>query len=102
MEQEELKEVQISAGAEYWYQNQFAIRGGYFYEDKTKGDRKYATFGIGVKLNVLTLNGSYLIASGSGVNRNPLANTFRFTLTFDFDKFEQLSSTTQDENKASE
>lgn len=99
---EELKEVQISAGAEYWYQNQFAIRGGYFYEDKTKGDRKYATFGIGVKLNVLTLNGSYLIASGSGVNRNPLANTFRFTLTFDFDKFEQLSSTTQDENKASE
>jgi hypothetical protein len=86
---EELREVQISAGTEYWYQNQFAIRAGYFYEDRTKGDRKYATFGIGVKMNVLTINGSYLVASGSGVNRNPLANTFRFTLSFDFDKIEQ-------------
>ena len=95
---EELKEIQISAGTEYWYQNQFAIRAGYFYEDKTKGDRKYATFGIGVKMNVLTINGSYLVASGSGVNRNPLANTFRFTLTFDFDKIEQ----SQDEETKSE
>lgn len=86
---EEIRELQFSVGAEYWYQNQFAGRIGYFYEDKTKGDRKYLTLGVGVKMNVFTLNGSYLVASGSGVNRNPLANTFRFTLSFDFDKIEQ-------------
>ena len=86
---EELREFQISLGAEYWYQNQFAVRAGYFYEDKTKGDRKYMTVGIGVRLNVFTLNGAYLIPSGSGINRNPLSNTYRFSLLFDFDKFQK-------------
>jgi hypothetical protein len=86
---EELREFQVSVGAEYWYQNQFAVRGGYFYEHKTKGDRKYLTVGIGVKLNVFTLNGSYLVPSGTGINRNPLSNTFRFSLLFDFDKIER-------------
>jgi len=86
---EELREFQVSVGAEYWYQNQFAVRAGYFYEDKTKGDRKYLTAGIGVRLNIFTLNGSYLIPSGSGINRNPLSNTFRFSLLFDFDKIEK-------------
>jgi hypothetical protein len=86
---EELREFQISIGAEYWYQNQFALRAGYFYEDKTKGDRKYMTVGIGVRLNVFTLNGAYLIPSGSGINRNPLSNTYRFSLLFDFDKFQK-------------
>lgn len=89
---EEMRELQFSVGAEYWYQNQFAIRAGYFYEDKTKGDRKYLTVGIGVKLNVFTLNGSYLVPSGSGANRNPLSNTFRFTLAFDFDKVEKQNA----------
>lgn len=85
---EELREFQVSLGAEYWYRDQFAFRAGYFYEDKTKGDRKYLTVGLGVKMNVFTLNGSYLVPSGSGINRNPLSNTFRFTLSFDFDKIE--------------
>lgn len=86
---EELREFQISIGAEYWYQDQFAVRAGYFYEDKTKGDRKYLTLGLGVRMNVFTLNGSYLVPSGSGVSRNPLSNTFRFSLLFDFDKLEK-------------
>jgi hypothetical protein len=86
---EELKEIQISLGAEYWYQNQFAVRAGYFYENKLKGDRKYLTLGIGVRYKVFQLNGAYLVPSGSGITRNPLSNTFRFSLMFEFDKLEK-------------
>jgi hypothetical protein len=82
---EELKEFQVSLGAEYWYQNQFAVRAGYFYENKDKGDRQYFTAGLGVKYNVFNLNFAYLIPSGSGINRNPLSNTFRFSLLFEFE-----------------
>jgi len=86
---EELKEFQISAGAEYWYQQQFAVRAGYFWEHKLKGDRKYFTVGVGVRYNVFGLNFAYLIPSGSGINRNPLSNTFRFSLLFEFDKLDK-------------
>lgn len=79
----ELKEFQVSLGAEYTYNDQFSFRAGYFYEDKTKGNRKYFTTGIGLKYNVIGLNFSYLIPSGNGVTRNPLSNTLRFGLTFD-------------------
>ncbi len=79
----ELKEFQVSLGAEYTYNDQFSLRAGYFYEDKTKGNRKYFTAGVGVKYNVIGLNFSYLIPSGNGVTRNPLSNTLRFGLTFD-------------------
>jgi len=82
---EELKEFQISAGAEYWYKNQFALRAGYFWEDKTKGNRRYFTTGIGVKYNIFGLNFSYLLPSGSGVTQNPLSNTLRFSIIFDLD-----------------
>ena len=82
---EELKEWQISAGLEYWYQNQFALRAGYFYENKDKGDRKFLTCGLGVRYNIFNLNFAYLIPSGSGVTRNPLSNTLRFSLMFEFD-----------------
>ena len=81
---EEIKEFQVSAGAEYWYNNQFALRAGYFFEDKTKGNRRYFTTGVGIKYNVFGLNFSYLIPSGSGNNQNPLSNTLRFSLIFDF------------------
>jgi hypothetical protein len=83
---EELKEFQVSLGAEYSYNDQFFFRTGYFYEDKTKGNRKYFTVGLGVKYNVFGLNFSYLVPSGSGVNRNPLSNTLRFGLIFDLDE----------------
>lgn len=82
---EELKEFQISAGAEFWYQNQFALRAGYFFEDKTKGNRRYFTAGLGVKYNIFGLNFSYLLPSGSGVTQNPLSNTLRFSILFDLD-----------------
>ncbi|MFT4062429.1 MAG: type IX secretion system outer membrane channel protein PorV [Edaphocola sp.] len=76
----------VSLGGEYWYQDQFAVRAGYFYENKNNGDRQYFTCGLGVKYNVFGLNFSYLVPSGSGVARNPLSNTLRFSLLFDFDK----------------
>jgi len=83
---EEIKEFQVSLGAEYWYNNQFALRAGYFFEDKTKGNRRFFTTGVGIKYNVFNLNFSYLIPSGgTGSNQNPLSNTLRFSLVFDFD-----------------
>lgn len=83
---EELKEVTASLGAEYWYKEQFAFRAGYFYESPEKGNRRYATVGAGLKYNVIGLNVAYIFASGSGVGRNPLSNTVRFSLVFDMDK----------------
>jgi hypothetical protein len=80
---EELQEITLSIGAEYWYNKQFAIRAGYFYENENKGNRKYFTAGAGLKMNVFALDFSYLIAQ----QNNPLANTLRFTLSFDFDEF---------------
>jgi len=77
---EELKEFQVSIGSEYWYNNQFAIRAGYFYESPSKGNRKFFTVGAGVKYNIFTLNFSYLVLSGNDFNRSPLANTLRFGL----------------------
>ncbi|HLN74393.1 MAG TPA: PorV/PorQ family protein, partial [Prolixibacteraceae bacterium] len=81
---EELKEVTLSLGAEYWYNKQFALRAGYFYEDASKGNRKFVTAGAGLKMNVFALDFSYLLPVAQN---NPLANTLRFTLSFDFEAF---------------
>lgn len=81
---EELQEVNISAGVEYWYNKQFAIRAGYFYEHENKGNRKFMTAGAGLKLNVFALDFSYLLPL---VRNHPLENTLRFTLSFDVDAF---------------
>jgi hypothetical protein len=81
---EEMREIMISGGLEYWYRQQFAIRGGYFHEHSTKGNRKYFAVGVGMKLNVFYLDFSYLI-SATGTS-NPLANTMRFTLGLNFGK----------------
>lgn len=83
---EELREYNISAGTEYWYNKQFAIRAGYFHEHVTKGNRKYLTFGAGLKMSVFSLDFSYLIAT---TQNNPLANTMRFSLMFNFDDFKK-------------
>lgn len=80
---EELKEFQVSLGGEYWYNNQFALRAGYFFESKEKGNRRYFTAGLGVKYNIFGFNFAYLLPSGSGVSRNPLSNTLRFSVMFD-------------------
>jgi len=79
---EEFHEIAYSMGLEYWYRNQFAIRTGYFNEHSSKGNRKYFTVGVGLKLNVFSLDFSYLVPT-NGQN-SPLANTLRFTLGFDF------------------
>jgi len=81
---EELQEFTISTGAEYWYNKQFALRAGYFHEAQNKGNRKFFTAGVGVKMNIAAIDFSYVIP----VQRNnPLANTIRFTLLFDVDSF---------------
>jgi hypothetical protein len=81
---EELNELMFSVGAEYWYMKQFALRGGYFYEHETKGGRKYFTVGLGLKMNVFSLDAAFLLPATSGV-KSPLANTLRFTLLFDME-----------------
>ena len=77
---EEMHELMYSAGIEYWYMKQFAIRAGYFDEHGTKGNRKFFTLGIGVKLNVLNFDFAYVVPTAG--RSNPLANTLRFTLGF--------------------
>ena len=84
---EELKEIMWSAGAEYAYNNQFFVRGGYFNENAMKGNRKYFTAGAGFKLNVFTLDVAYLI---SAAQSNPLDQTLRFSLGFDLDGLKDL------------
>lgn len=86
-----LKRVNAAIGVEYWYQDQFAVRAGYYYEDKDNGARKYLTCGLGVRYTIFNLNVAYLVPSGSGINRNPLSNTVRFSLNFDFDNASDLS-----------
>lgn len=80
---EELAEVMVSLGVEYWYRDQFAIRTGYFHETSVKGNRKYLTLGVGLKLNVFSLDFAYLMPTNG--QESPLANTLRFTLGFDFE-----------------
>ncbi|MCB0763191.1 MAG: PorV/PorQ family protein, partial [Flavobacteriales bacterium] len=87
---EELREVNLAGGFEYWYADQFAFRTGYFWEHYTKGNRKYFTLGAGVRYSIFSLDLSYLIAN---TQRSPLANTLRFTLGFKFDKGTKKSKT---------
>ena len=85
---EEFHEITYSVGVEYWYNNQFAVRGGYFYEDPTKGNRKYFTAGAGFRLKAFTLDFSYLMPVAQN---NPLAHTLRFSIAFDFNALRNAS-----------
>ncbi len=85
---EELREITYSAAAEYLYQDSFAMRLGYFHESPLKGARQYFTFGAGFKYNVVKIDVSYLMSTSKV--QNPLENTLRFSLTFNFgDKYEE-------------
>lgn len=77
---EEMQEIMWSFGAEYAYNNQFFVRGGYFNESQYKGNRKYFTAGAGFKLNVFQLDAAYVISTAQS---NPLDQTLRLTLSFD-------------------
>ena len=79
---EELKEFTWSLGAEFMYDESFALRAGYFNENELKGARKFFTLGAGFKYNVIDVDLSYLISADRVVN--PLENTLRFSLTFNF------------------
>jgi len=86
---EELNELTYSFGLEYWYNQRFALRTGYFHEHATKGNRKYFTVGLGLKLNVFQLDFAYLLPVQQ---RNPLENTLRFSLAFNFKALKNSSS----------
>ncbi|MBP7262087.1 MAG: type IX secretion system outer membrane channel protein PorV [Bacteroidia bacterium] len=81
---EELREISYSAGMEYWYDKQFAVRAGYFHESPYKGNRQYITFGAGLRYKVFGLDVAYLVPFQQ---RHPLENTLRFSLLFDIDAF---------------
>jgi len=82
---EEMREFYYAGGVEYWYNKIFSVRAGYFWEHATKGARQYATLGVGLRYNVFGLDFSYLIPTTGGSQQNPLQNTLRFSLLFNFD-----------------
>lgn len=87
----EVRELIYALGSEYWYDEQFALRLGYFYEHPTKGDRQFVSLGAGLRYNVFGLDFSYLIPIQNREDANivnPLSNTLRFALTFDFGEIE--------------
>ncbi|MDR2388705.1 MAG: type IX secretion system outer membrane channel protein PorV [Tannerellaceae bacterium] len=85
--EEELSEVNVSLGAEYSYNEQFFVRGGYYYENPNKGNRQYFSLGAGFRMNVFQLDAAYLIST---VPNNPLDQTLRFSLSFDMDGIKNL------------
>lgn len=84
---EELEEVNYGLGAEYVYNDKFALRAGYHHESQSKGNRKYFTVGAGFKMNVFSLDAAYVVATAKS---NPLDQTLRFTLSFDMDGLKDL------------
>jgi len=90
---EELQEINLSAGMEYWYNDLLAARVGYFYENKNKGDRQYLSFGLGVRYQVFGVDGSYLVPNS---RQNPLAQTIRVSLHFNFNKLEEAFGPSND------
>lgn len=89
---EEMKEIMFSFGAEYWYDEQFAVRAGYYYENPTKGNRQFLTLGLGIKYNIFGMNLSYLVPTSN--QRSPLDNTLRFSLLFNFEAFQSDNTET--------
>jgi hypothetical protein len=86
---EEMREITYSYGLEYWYNNLFALRAGYFHENMYKGNRKYFTVGGGFRLRGFTLDFSYLMPVD--LNNNALARTLRFSLSFDMSSFRNIN-----------
>jgi long-subunit fatty acid transport protein len=80
---EKMQELMWSFGTEYWYNKAFAIRGGYFYEHKNKGNRQYLGLGASIKYSMFDLGFSYIVPTNRQVS--PQDNTLRFTLTINFD-----------------
>jgi hypothetical protein len=79
---EKMQELMIGGGVEYWYDNQFAVRAGYFHESRNKGNRRYFTAGVGIRYQTFGLDFAYLLPVQTN---HPLAETLRFSLLFDLD-----------------
>ncbi len=77
-----IDQLTIGTGVEYWYNNLFALRAGYFYENPNNGNRKYMTLGAGVRVNIIGIDFSYIYAE----QNSPLANTMRFSMLVNFEK----------------
>lgn len=88
---EEFNELMYSIGLEYWYNKQFAVRFGHYNEHQTKGNRKFMTVGLGIRYNIFNINFSYLIPTAAA-QRNPLDNTLRFSLIFDFGQAKEFNT----------
>jgi hypothetical protein len=86
---EEIKEITYALGAEYVYKDSFAVRTGYFHESPEKGARKYFSLGAGFKYTATKIDVSYLFSTSKV--RNPLENTLRFSLTFNFGDNDSLN-----------
>jgi hypothetical protein len=78
-----IEQFTIGAGLEYWYSDLFALRTGYFYEDPENGNRKFLNFGAGLRYNIVGVDISYIYTLEEN---NPLANTLRFSLLFEFQR----------------
>lgn len=83
----ETQEILVSLGAEYSYNDQFFLRGGYYYENENMGNRNYFSFGAGFRMSVFQLDAAYLVST---VPSNPLDQTLRFSLSFDMDGLKSL------------
>lgn len=86
---EEIREFTLGLGAEYCYNDVFSVRAGFFHEDQMKGNRRYLTFGAGIRYNIFQLDISYLVPVNNTANSgvNPLENTLRFNLVFNINKW---------------
>ncbi len=72
-----LRQITVGTGLEYWYNDLFAFRTGFFYEDPYNGNRKFLTFGAGIRYNLIGVDFSYIYPLE---DESPLANTLRFSL----------------------
>ena len=86
---EELREINLSTGLEYNYNDLLYARGGYFYEAPDKGDRQYISMGLGVRYQEFGIDGTYLVPTGGNSQNNPLAQTIRVSLHFNLNKLSQ-------------
>ncbi|MCL2413077.1 MAG: type IX secretion system outer membrane channel protein PorV [Bacteroidales bacterium] len=93
--QEKMQEIQISVGVEYVYNQILAIRAGYFHENRHKGGRQFFTLGAGLRFNVFEIDFAYLLPRGNhiGGSVNPLRNTLRFSLRFNFSEYLRRQNT---------
>lgn len=77
-----LKSLQYSLAAEYGFNEQFFLRAGYYYQARSTGGQPGFTAGAGFRYSIANIDVSYQAPSGSGLNRNPLSNTVRVSLSF--------------------